>query len=54
MSKLFDFKNSINGEELEKIKEIILNDGIVVMPTETVYGIGANISCQNTIFSVFF
>ena len=42
ISKYMDLKNN---QELEKLKEpakIIKNGGIVVFPTETVYGIGTN------------
>ena len=43
MTKIIDFKNLINQEELDLIKEVVLSEGLIVMPTETVYGIGANI-----------
>ena len=29
-------------DELRKAAEILNNDGVVVLPTETVYGIGTN------------
>ena len=41
-TKHFDWKNEINKEELNKCADIINNNGIIVFPTETVYGIGAN------------
>lgn len=51
--KIYDFKNGINDNDLKEIKEIILNDGILVIPTETVYGIGANIYSDIAINKIF-
>lgn len=42
MYKLFDWKNMINESELDEVVKVINNDGIVVFPTETVYGIGGS------------
>lgn len=42
MEKYLDMKSKINLSELQKVAGIIKNDGIVLFPTETVYGIGAN------------
>ena len=42
MEKYFDFTNKINDDELREAAEIIKQGGIVIFPTETVYGIGAN------------
>ena len=53
MTKLFDFKNGINKKELSEIKDILLNDGIVVLPTETVYGLGASIYSEVAINKIF-
>ena len=55
MAKYFNWRNGIIKEELEICSNILKNDGIVVIPTETVYGIGANalsISAVNKIFEV--
>ena len=38
----FNWKDKINIEELKQCADIINNNGIIVFPTETVYGIGAN------------
>lgn len=40
--KYLDMKNVQNFEMLKKAGEIIANGGLVLFPTETVYGIGAN------------
>lgn len=42
MEKYLDMKNETNLEKLQEPASIIKNDGIVLFPTETVYGIGAN------------
>lgn len=42
MEKYLDFKKEIDYEKLEKASICIKNGGIVVFPTETVYGIGVN------------
>ena len=42
MTKYFDWKNQIKKEELLEVKKILDNDGIIVFPTDTVYGIGGN------------
>lgn len=42
MSKVFDWKNKINKNELTEVIEALKNDKLVVVPTETVYGIAAN------------
>ena len=42
MQKYFDFRNNIDLEELKERAKVIRNRGIVIFPTETVYGIGTN------------
>lgn len=42
MQKYFNFKEKMNPKELEEAAEIIRQGGVVVFPTDTVYGIGAN------------
>ena len=42
MKYIFDWKKSINKNELEKVINIIKSDGLALVPTETVYGIAAN------------
>jgi L-threonylcarbamoyladenylate synthase len=41
------------GKDLKKASDIIKNDGIVIYPTETVYGIGANIFSNVALEKVF-
>ena len=42
MKNYLDFKNITEYEKLQEPAKIIKNGGIVVFPTETVYGIGTN------------
>lgn len=42
MTKIYNWKNSINAEELNNVIVTLKNDGIVILPTETVYGLAAN------------
>ncbi len=42
MEKYLDVRNGYQEHELEKIATILKNGGIVLFPTETVYGIGTN------------
>lgn len=42
MKKYINLKGQLNYEELREPAEIIKNGGVVIFPTETVYGIGVN------------
>ena len=42
MSKYIDLRNKIDNLKIEEAAQIIKNGSLVVFPTETVYGIGAN------------
>ena len=42
MQNYMDFKNNTNYTKLSKPAQIIKDGGIVIFPTETVYGIGTN------------
>ena len=46
-------KKLLNFKDIDKIKTIILNDGIIVFPTETVYGIGGSVYSENAINKIF-
>lgn len=43
MQKYLDFRKEIEDEKIKDSAQTLKNGGIVVFPTETVYGIGANI-----------
>ena len=42
MEKYLDFKNNIDESKLKIVGKTIANGGLVIFPTETVYGIGTN------------
>lgn len=52
-TKHFNWKNEINKDELNKCASIISNNGIVVFPTETVYGIAANAFCEEAVKKIY-
>lgn len=49
MNKYLDFRNETDYTKLKEPAQIIKNGGIVVFPTETVYGIGTNGLNENSI-----
>lgn len=53
MTKIFDFKENINDKELEEITNALKMSKLVVFPTETVYGIGANALDKNAVDKIF-
>ncbi len=53
MTKLYNFKDKIDENELQEIAKCIRNNGVVVFPTETVYGIGANALSFDAVNKIF-
>ena len=53
MSYLYDWKKGINKKELNNVIKILKNDGLVLLPTETVYGIAANSLSDNACKKIF-
>lgn len=49
----YNWKESINTEELRNVANLIKNGEVVVFPTETVYGIGANALDSNAVKKIF-
>ncbi len=47
MGKIFDWKTNIKEKELNEVISVLNEGGLVVFPTETVYGIGANALDEN-------
>ena len=39
---ILDFKEKINDKDLKRCAESIKNGNLVIFPTETIYGIGAD------------
>ena len=52
-TKYFDWKNIVAESELNEIKEILDNDGVIIFPTDTVYGIACNCFSEKAIKKVF-
>ena len=52
-TKYFNWKDNIDESELNKIKEILDNDGVIIFPTDTVYGIACNCFSDNAIKKIF-
>lgn len=53
MTKIFDFKNGIENEKINEAGKSIRNGNLVIFPTETVYGIGANALDSNAVDNIF-
>lgn len=53
MTKIFDWQNNINEDELKDCINTLKNGGIVIFPTETVYGIGANAYCKEAVKKIY-
>ena len=53
MTTIYDFKSKINKSELTEISELLKNGKLVIFPTETVYGIGANALNKEAVDNIF-
>ena len=53
MTKFYDWRNEIKKEELENISNIIKENGVVIFPTETVYGMGGNALSEEAIRKIY-
>ena len=52
-SKYADLKNEINLEKIKEAADCIKNGELVLFPTETVYGIGANALDEKAVSKIF-
>ncbi len=50
---IYDWKNKINKDELEETIKVINNGGIVIFPTDTVYGVASNALNDDSIKKLF-
>lgn len=50
---IYDWKNKIDENELKNAIDVINNGGIVIFPTDTVYGIASNIDDEKAISKLF-
>ena len=53
MEKYLDLKNTTDYSKLKVAGEIIRNGGLVLFPTETVYGLGANGLDENAVKKIY-
>ena len=53
MEQYINMKNNLNYDKLREPAQIIKNGGIVIFPTETVYGIGTNGLDENAIRKLY-
>lgn len=51
--KLYNWKEKINNVELEDVIKVLRNNGIIIFPTETVYGIGGNALSNNVVDKIY-
>lgn len=49
----YNWKDNINTEELKNVANLIKNGEIIIFPTETVYGIGANALNSEAVKKIF-
>ena len=53
MTQIYNWKNGINKEELENVIETLKNEEIVILPTETVYGLAASAFSDDACKKIF-
>lgn len=53
MSKYYNWKEGVTNEELNEVVNIIKDNGIIIFPTETVYGIGGNALSYNVVNKIY-
>lgn len=53
MTKIYDWKNNINEDELNDVLESLKNDELVILPTETVYGLAASAFSNQACSKIF-
>lgn len=53
MTKHYNWKDKINEEELDEVTQILRNNGIIIFPTETVYGIGGNALSNDVVEKIY-
>ena len=51
--KILDWKENINNEELTEVNNCLKSGGLVIFPTETVYGLGANATNKEAVDNIF-
>ena len=52
-SKLYNWEEGINHDELEEVIDILNHDGVIIFPTDTVYGLACNCFSERAIEKIF-
>lgn len=52
-AKFFDWKEVINKDELCEVIRVLDNDGVIIFPTDTVYGLACNCFSEKAIDKIF-
>lgn len=52
-SKIWKVEEELSKEELNEIIEILQNDGVIIFPTDTVYGLACNVLSEKAIQKLF-
>ena len=53
MTKIFDWKENNNKKQMQEVVETLKNEGLVILPTETVYGLAANAFSDAACIKIF-
>lgn len=53
MTQYYNFQKKVDQKELKQCANMIEQGKLVIFPTETVYGIGANALCQQATKNIF-
>ena len=51
--KILNWKKEIKSDELNEVSKCVANGGLIIFPTETVYGIGANATLKDSVDNIF-
>ena len=51
--KILNWKKEIKSDELDEVSKCVANGGLIIFPTETVYGIGANATLKDSVDNIF-
>ncbi|MBR2241108.1 MAG: threonylcarbamoyl-AMP synthase [Clostridia bacterium] len=53
MTEVFNWQKKIDEDELNKCVQVLQHGGLVIFPTETVYGIGASAYCEEAVKRIY-
>lgn len=53
MIQIYDWKEKVNNEELNQVTKALENGELIIFPTETVYGIGADVFNKESVSKIY-